>query len=181
MKNLLKPIIVLTLIAFVCTASLAAVNKLTKEKISAASAEKTAQSMQQLFPEEQGFEAVETDAELLKKYNVSGITAAASGAGFIVETAASGYGGEISMMVAFSPSGDILGVKVLSHEETNGIGSRVVESEDFLSQFVGKNAVKEAGVDAVAGATVSSNAVVSGVNNACSFFAEAQLDGRDEW
>jgi len=176
MKNLIKPIIVLTVIAFVCTLSLAAVNSVTKDIIAKSAAEKAAVTMQELIPDEQGFEKVEVDEELLKAYNVSGVSAASSGAGYIVEVASSGYGGEISMMIAFSPKGEVMGVKVLSHEETNGIGTRVVESEEFLSAFVGKNAAQGDGIDAVAGASVSSGAVVNGVNSACNLFAKAILN-----
>ncbi|MBQ8868729.1 MAG: RnfABCDGE type electron transport complex subunit G [Oscillospiraceae bacterium] len=175
MKSLLKPIIVLTVITLVCTAALAGVNSLTKEIIAASAAEKKAQSMQALFPEEQGFEAVEVSVELLKKYGASAVSKAASGAGYIVENSASGYGGEILMMVAFSEKGEVIGVKILSHEETSGIGTRVVESDDFLSQFEGKDSKTEAGIDAVSGATVSSTAVVNGINNACNLFNEAVL------
>jgi len=177
MKNLLKPVIVLTVIAFVCTAALAGVNMLTKDVIAAAAAEKTATTMRELFPNDQGFEKVEVKEELLKKHGVSAVSKASSGAGFIYEVAPSGYGGEIAMMVAFSNEGEILGVKVLSHEETNGIGTRVVESEDFLNQFKGKDAATEAGIDAVSGATISSTAVVSGINSACNLYAELS-DGR---
>lgn len=166
MKNLIKPVIVLTVIAFVCTAALAGVNSMTQEIIAKAAAEKKAATMQQLFPEEQGFDAVEIDAETLNKYSSNGVYKAESGSGYIVEVSTSGYGGDIEMMVAFSNECDILGVKVLSHEETNGIGTRVVGDEDYLSNYIGKNAAEPAGIDAISGATVSSKAVLAGVNNA---------------
>lgn len=177
MKNLLKPIIVLTAIAFFCTALLAGVNSLTKEKIKAAAEEKNNAAMRVLFPEEKAFALVDADEELLKKYSVSKISQAEKSKGYVYETSTSGYGGEILMMIAFSNNGDILGVQVLSHEETKGIGTRVVESEEFLSQFKGMNAQKEAGLDAVSGATVSSGAVLTGINNACNLFAELNKGG----
>ncbi len=176
MKSLLKPIIVLTAIAFFCTAALAGVNSLTKDIIAASAAEKKAQTMSELFPEEKSFESVEVSAELLKKYNASAVSKAKGGSGYIIEHASSGYGGEILMMTAISPDGQIVGVKILSHEETSGIGTRVVESESFLSQFKGRDAKTEAGVDGVSGATVSSKATVNGINNACNLFNEAILN-----
>ena len=177
MKNLIKPVIVLTAIAFFCTALLAGVNSLTKEKIKAAAQEKNNAAMRMLFPEEQAFENVEADAELLKKYGVSKISKAAESKGFVYEVSTSGYGGEILIMIGFLEDGEILGVRILSHGETKGIGTRVVESEEFLSQFKGKNALNEAGVDAVSGATVSSSAVLTGINNACNLFAEITEGG----
>ena len=175
MKSLLKPIIVLTVIAFVCTAALAGVNTLTKDIIAAAAAEKKAQSMSELFPTEKEYEEVEVSAELLKKYNASVVSKAKGGSGYIVEHAASGYGGEILMMTAFSIDGKIIGIKILSHEETSGIGTRVVEGDSFLSQFKDKDSAAEAGVDAVSGATVSSKATINGINNACNLLNEAVL------
>jgi len=175
MKNLLKPVIVLTVIAFVCTAALAGVNYLTKDIIASAAAEKTATTMRELFPSEQGFEKVEITEAQKKQYGVLAVSMAESSKGYVYEVAPSGYGGEINMMIAFSNRGEILGVKVISHEETNGIGTRVVESEEFLSQFKGKNALTEAGIDAVSGATISSGAVITGINNACNLFAEISV------
>ena len=175
MKSLLKPIIVLTAIAFVCTAALAGVNSLTKDIIAKAAAEKKAQSMQALFPEEKEYEEVKVDSDLLKTYNASAVSKAKGGSGYIVEHAASGYGGEILMMTAFSPDGKIVGVKILSHEETSGIGTRVVEGDGFLSQLKDKDAATEAGVDAVSGATVSSKGTINGINNACNLISEAIL------
>lgn len=165
MKNILKPIIVLTAIAFVCTAALSGVNSLTQEIIAKAAAEKKAATMQELFPEESEFTAVEIDAETLKEYTSSGVYKAGD-AGYIVEVAPSGYGGEIKMMIAFSNDCEILNLKVLEHAETSGIGTRVVGDEAYLNKYVGKNAKNPEGVDAVSGATISSKAVLSGVNNA---------------
>ena len=166
MKNLIKPIIVLTAIAFVCTAALSGVNSLTSEIIAKAAAEKKAATMQELFPGEQGFDVVEIDAETLNTYASSGVYKAASGKGYIVEVAPAGYGGEIKMMVAFNNECEVLKVKILEHAETSGIGTRVVGDEDYLSQYVGKNAKNPEGVDAISGATISSKAVLSGINNA---------------
>ena len=179
MKNLVKPVIVLTVIAFICTAALAGVNTLTKEIIAKAAAEKKAIAMQALFPEEQGFDALEIDAETLKKYNSSGVYKASSGKGYIVEVSASGYGGDIEMMVAFSNECDILGVKVVSHEETNGIGTRVVGDEKYLEKYVGKNAKEPSGIDAVSGATISSKAVLAGVNDAANLITSAATAAED--
>lgn len=165
MKNMIKPVIVLTVIAFICTAALAGVNSLTRDIIANAAAEKKAAVMRELFPDEE-FSEVEVSEETLKQHSASGLYKTKSGKGYIAEVSTSGYGGEIKMMVSFSQNGDILGVKVLSHEETNGIGTRVVADEKYLSNYIGKNAAEPSGIDAVSGATVSSNAVLAGVNNA---------------
>lgn len=175
MKNALKPIIVLTAIAFICTAALSGVNSLTKEIIAKAAAEKKAATMQELFPDESEFKSLEIDAEALKEYTSSGVYKAGD-AGYIVEVAPSGYGGEIKMMIAFSTDLKVLNIKVLEHAETSGIGTRVVGDEAYLNKYVGKNARNPEGVDAVSGATISSKAVLSGVNNAMNLITSAVTD-----
>ncbi len=166
MKNIVKPVIVLTLIAFICTAALAGVNKLTADRIAKAQAEKKAATMKMLFPEEKSFTELTVDEGELSKYGAAAVYETDSKNGYIVELSTSGYGGEIKMMLAFSPKCEILGVKVLEHEETSGIGTRVVEDQKYLSQYVEKDANKGGEIDAVAGATISSKAVLNAVNNA---------------
>ena len=53
--------------------------------------------------------------------------------------------------------------------------AKVKEDANYLNQFVGKTApVDEASIDVVAGATVSSKAVVAAVNAACENLPEAE-------
>ncbi len=93
-----------------------------------------------------------------------------------------GYGGDIELFVGISPEGKIVGVKVLSMAETPGLGTNV-QKEEFKNQFEGKTVnmeieVVKAEVDednqiqAVAGATFSSNSYTSAVNNALNIFKE---------
>ena len=60
--------------------------------------------------------------------------------------------------------GNITAVKVLSHEETAGLGSRVTESK-FTDQFIGKNADLD-GVDVISGASRSSRYFINAVRDA---------------
>ncbi len=175
MKQLLKPIAVLTLIAFVCTAALAGVNLLTRDIIRI-SEEKAAQAaMHEMLEDPKGFETLSVSEELLKQYHVQSVCRAKSGLGYIVQSSAKGYGGEMRLMLSFSPTGEVLSLRVLSHEETNGVGTRAVESREFLDRFCGKNAAQGGEIAAVAGATVSSTAVVNAVNGAANFLIAAGL------
>ena len=87
--------------------------------------------------------------------------------GYCVELASPGFGGDISMTVGFEADGKILGVSIVSLSETPGLGSRVQEAV-YLDQYKGQSGTLTLGedVDAIAGATVSSRAVLIGVNRA---------------
>lgn len=80
---------------------------------------------------------------------------------------APGYGGEVRVSITMD-GGRITGVTVLSHSETEGIGTRAIEI------LPGK--IAEAGstqVDVVSGATVTSNAIIAAVNAAMGTAAPA--------
>jgi len=93
---------------------------------------------------------------------------------FAVSCTPKGYGGEISMMVGVDDNLTIIGINIIDNaKETPGLGSEIGKSE-FYNQFGGKtpNITITKGkpsdneIQAVTGATVSSKAVVNGVNDA---------------
>jgi Na+-translocating ferredoxin:NAD+ oxidoreductase subunit G len=90
--------------------------------------------------------------------------------GYVVVGSAMGYNGEIKVLVAVSDDKEkILNVSVLSQLETPGIGTKIVTDKSFLRQFenLALNDVNEGNqVDAITGATVSSNAMISAVKKA---------------
>ena len=80
----------------------------------------------------------------------------------------SGFGGDLDVMVGFSPDGGkIVGVRVTAHTETSGLGSRIAE-EDYLSQYIGKSGqlTLNQEIDAISGSTISSRALLEAVNKA---------------
>lgn len=90
------------------------------------------------------------------------------------ETSATGFGGPIGLMVGIRLDKDtILDVRVTTHSETPGIGSRAKENLSFVSQFSGRAldthlAVKADGgvIDAMTGATVTSRAIAEAASKA---------------
>lgn len=83
-----------------------------------------------------------------------------------------GFGGTIRLMVGFDPTSRKLNrVKVLDHLETPGLGARITE-QAFLRQFEAKSLddtfTAKQDVDAITGATVSSQAVAATIRNALS-------------
>ncbi|HBG15855.1 MAG TPA: hypothetical protein DDW93_03670 [Firmicutes bacterium] len=85
-----------------------------------------------------------------------------------------GYSSTIRLVIGVSADGQLAGVKVISQAETPGLGVKITE-RDFLEQPALQRVssadqlavVKDGGnVQAVTGATISSRAVVRGVNQA---------------
>ena len=91
---------------------------------------------------------------------------------YCISVNSAGFGGDINILATFDKGGSIAGVSVVSHSETPGIGTKVFE-ESFLAKFRGKNTADE--VDAISGATISSNALKSGINTARDILAGAGM------
>ena len=74
----------------------------------------------------------------------------------------------ILMQVDVDAAGNFLAFTVLEHAETPGIGTPVFEEPGFAAQFVGKPAAVETldEIQAISGATVTSDAVVRGLRQA---------------
>ena len=90
-----------------------------------------------------------------------------------------GYSGLINMVVGISKEGQIMDIKILAHSETPGLGAKAPDPA-FAGQFKNKKvkelnvtktaAAKDEDIQAISGATITSRAVVSGVNEALAFW-----------
>jgi len=89
------------------------------------------------------------------------------------EAAAKGYHGDIGVMVGIdAEKNEVTGVSVVSHSETPGLGAKITEA-NFTDSFQGKSLEKELtkdDINALSGATLSTNGVVAAVNNARAVF-----------
>ena len=93
-----------------------------------------------------------------------------------------GYGGDMNMIVGVKTNGEITGVRVLSHNETPGLGDRIdVRKSAWIHSFAerslanperGKWKVKKDGgvFDQFTGATITPRAVVKGVYNSLLYY-----------
>ena len=172
---ILRLTLTLLLITALVAAALAGVNALTKDKIAALQLEKTQKAMEEVLPGYDGFEKCEfedTTGTVKAVYVPSG--AVRGTPGYVVEVAPAGFGGEILMMVGIQ-DGTVSGVSIVSHAETAGLGAIAAEGSEkgvaFRSQFAGTSGTlavdKDGGqIAAITGATISSRAVVQGVNAA---------------
>ncbi|MBQ7150669.1 MAG: RnfABCDGE type electron transport complex subunit G [Synergistaceae bacterium] len=90
-----------------------------------------------------------------------------------------GYGGEIQFIVGVTKDGTVKAINILNHSETPGLGAKSTEPE-FYGQFADKSSlplkvVKGAAnnpdeIAAISGATITSNAVTTGVNGAVAYW-----------
>ena len=104
--------------------------------------------------------------------------------GFVIESIAYGYNGDITLMVGVSNEGKVTGLAVEDMQETNGLGAKALTDVDFLAQFLltGGEAEVGNGVDALTGATVSSKAVTKAVNSAVAYVTGADTSSSaTEW
>jgi electron transport complex protein RnfG len=95
-----------------------------------------------------------------------------------------GYAGAINVVMGISRQGEILGVRVLSHAETPGLGDKIeAKRNDWILKFNGlslnnpeesKWKVKKDGgyFDQFSGATITPRAVVKTVKQGLTFFAQ---------
>jgi electron transport complex protein RnfG len=109
----------------------------------------------------------------------NGVPAAA----VVTVIASDGYVGPVRLLVGIAADGRVLGVRVTEHVETPGIGGVIADPDSpWLAGFAGRSladppparwALRRDGgdFDAIAGATVSSRAVVGGVQRAVQYFA----------
>ncbi len=105
------------------------------------------------------------------------------GYAFIAQS--NGYGGALSVSVGVSVDGVVTGIDIVSMNETAGLGAKCTEA-DFKAQYVGKSgeivvsksgASAENEVDALSGATITTNAVTRAVNACISVVNE--LGGKE--
>jgi electron transport complex protein RnfG len=106
--------------------------------------------------------------------------------GLAYEIRGSGYAGEIKLMMGIDAAGNILGVRVLAHKETPGLGDKIeVKKTDWILRFTGlslgnppieKWKVKKDGgqFDQFAGATITPRGVVKAIREGLEFFAANQ-------
>ncbi len=189
MKNsLLNMVLVLGGISLVASAGVGYVYRITEEPIALAAEANTRAALSEVLPP---FEQTVENELVLDDIPVTVHTASDSAGqtvGYAVETATrSGFSGEFRLMVGFLPDGKVQRVKVLSHAETPGLGSKMADSDNPLERsFVGKNpsqmrlsVTKDGGeVDALTAATITSRAYVDAVARA--FNAVMQTSGGQE-
>ena len=160
----------LLLITAVVAAALAGVNAVTAPVIAELNAAATQEAISAVLPG--GF-----DSEVADYADATGLVSKVyQGAnGYAVEVGPSGFDNTITMMVGVDNEGKVLGISIVSHTETAGLGA-VADADTpkgiaFRDQFVDASGsvsvTKDGGtMDAITGATITSRAICVGVNAA---------------
>ncbi len=197
MKNkIIKDALALTLITLVAGVALGGVYEITKDPIAKQEAQAKAEAYEQVFTDAAAFEAVEMDDTLTKTirdqldqegYKAQSIeevmraedqSGETLGYAFTVVTS-EGYGGDIQFSMGVQNDGTLNGISILSIGETAGLGMNA-DTPAFKDQFVGKqveklqytknDATQDDEINAISGATVTTNAMTNGVNaGLCAF------------
>lgn len=183
--EIITPTAVLAIICVVVTLALSSTNLLTADRILSLSIEKENNAMSKLIEADKYLWCPGvTDDD--RSYNIA--IKENEPVGIILTTEANGYGGVISVMTAVDMEGKIVAIEILeAADETPGLGQNVTKP-DWYSQFSGlKNditvikggsAIQENNeVNAVTGATISSKAVTTAVNQALDYAQEIIAKG----
>lgn len=196
MKQMMKDAMILFLITLISGAALGLVYEVTKEPIAQQEQKAKNEAYQNVFEAAEDFtelteETYSTDAlTAFVKENgfdasIDGVAQALSGDGsvlgyVITVTDHEGYGGDIQFTMGVADDGTLNGISLLSISETAGLGMRA--GEVLVPQFAGKQvekfsytktgAASDDQIDAISGATITTNAVVNGVNAGLLCFQE---------
>lgn len=182
MKNYLKTGLVLLVISAIAAGLLAVVNSFTSEVIAKAEFEKSVQAYQEIYGDKADtFEPLDESkkAALVEKYkDIQDVFVAKKGdeiVGYGINHTGNGYGGSMTNAIGLLNDGTIAGFRNIQNAETPGIGTQITEAP-YFEQFVGKSfkngEVKgnkdpqaEDEIPMISGATISSTAVLKGINS----------------
>lgn len=195
MNKIVKDALVLTAITLISGGLLGSVYEITKEPIAKQEELAKQEAYKTVLPKADSFKEVAMKGDAGVKipaaagYTAQEITSVASGldkdgnqVGFVYTIVTSeGYGGDITFTMGITSDGTVQGIEMLSISETAGLGMKAAE-DDFKSQYANKKvekfqytktgAVEENEIDAISGATITTNAVTNGVNAGLTYFAE---------
>ncbi|MBI2277211.1 MAG: electron transport complex subunit RsxG [Dechloromonas sp.] len=179
--------VLLGTVALLASGALALASSATSEAIAAAEAKDLRDSLSEVLPQGMADNdflkdtvEVQKDGKAVTIYRArQGETVKAA----LFKVAERGYAGDIQVLMAVDLEGRTLGVRVLKHAETPGLGDKIeVKKDAWIKSFDGKSlgeptpekwgVKKDNGIfDQFAGATITPRAVVKAVKGGLEFFA----------
>ncbi|MDY4595177.1 MAG: electron transport complex subunit RsxG [[Pasteurella] aerogenes] len=187
-------------VALACTALSTGVYFLTKDKIDEAVAKQQQALLSEVIPAQYHDNDLlqscyDLEKSALKNPSIGKICVAEKDgkiSAYAYETVApDGYSGNIRLLVGLTPKGDVLGVRVLEHAETPGLGDKIeLRISDWILSLSNQKisqenlpdwAVKKDGgkFDQFAGATITPRAVVNQVKRSALFLLD-ELKHQDQ-
>ena len=201
MKEMMKNTGIMLAITIVAGLVLGFVYQITKEPIAQQEAKAKQEACQEVFQDAASFEPMEivaTDdagwaeagyAQESIDEVMSAMDASDSLLGYVITvTTKEGYGGDIQFSIGIRTDGTVNGMSILSISETAGLGMRADEvlKPQFADKQVEKfeytksGAASESQIDAISGATITTNAVTNGVNAGLYYFQTKLGGGSDQ-
>ena len=163
MKNMIKPILVLTLICLVVSVLLAAVNSMTEPIIDEREAQLASDACARLIPGGTGFEQIDIPDGLPS--TIKAIYRESSGQGYVYKMVTTGYKSGFQIMCGISADGKITATEVIANNETPGYGSRTAE-KSYTDLYIGYTSELGGEELLLSGATISSRAFKSAIADA---------------
>lgn len=185
MREIVRLSIVLFVIAAVSALLLGATNYATKDIIAEQIRIQNEQARMEVLQDADSFEQMDTEelASILEDIGLENpdiieeVFVGMKGdeiVGYTFKSLPKGYGGTVTVLTGVTADGIVSGMRVVSHTETPGLGAKSTE-EGFMSQFEGLSASESVTViksgtsqgneiNAITGATITSQAVTDGVN-----------------
>lgn len=164
-SGIVKLALILAAICIVVSAILGGVNMITKGKIEDFQKQKTDAAFASVLPKEENEEYIELN-DFSGNPAIDGVWEAPDG--HIVQLTIGGAQSNITLVVGVDSGGAVTGVSIISHGETPGLGAKATE-DSFRNQYIGiegSAALTKAGgtIDALTGATITSQAMTDAVN-----------------
>lgn len=166
LKAYLRVALVLLSISAVIALLLAVVNAATVDIIIENERAATQAAIDEIFPNASAYDELD-ESFSLPVTAVWRIKNNDGSFGYCIFATVQGFKAEVSYIVGTDAQGVIIGVRVTSNSETAGLGSKIAEIP-YLDNYIGKSGklTLKRDVDAVAGATISSRALLDGINSA---------------
>lgn len=164
MQKIIKLVVFLAFVSGLSGLCLSLVNDVTKPIIDEQKLAAVRENLVVLYANGE-FEEISTaveDTSIQNIYKVNG------GDGYVYKVGVTGYGGEVTYLVGINSDGSYQGFVALTYDgETSGFGTRIADAE-FTDQFKGASVTD--GIDTLAGATITSSAVVKGIDQVVDHF-----------
>jgi electron transport complex protein RnfG len=182
MREMIKMIIVLTILATLSGGLLAAIRDNTQERIENQVLEFVkGPAIRSILKEAANDPIVDRfklkDGDVERTFFVGVMDGEPRAVTF--ETSGKGYGGDVGLMVGIDvTNSQIMGVGVTTHAETPGMGAKAKTDPSFVAQFreLPLEPVKVTGdggnINAISGATITSRAVCNATNDALEIFEQ---------
>ena len=180
MKSMMKDAAILFAITLIAGLLLGVVYEVTKEPIALQQTKRKNEACKEVFQDASNFEVLELSMpEIGEKASatINSVSAAVaedgSTLGYVLDiTTHEGYNGDIQFTMGIRMDGTVNGISLLSIAETPGLGMKAEEvlKPQFAEKNVGQFTYTKTGamtsdeIDAISGATITTNALVNGVN-----------------